>query len=241
MSVVHNTDVHVGTPPPDYHHWTRTTIHFHGFPMWDKEDMELKFPDYESSARFSCLGSEWELGVRFVRKRFEFTRTLTYRSSASCNVTYAITLHRNQPHSVTTDTFHCGSKVEKVTRQGCLMVMHEYYQKALVIEVFMIPASHTFHAYLPTNPSACKIVQDLFNDEKFADIVFEVGGGIKTSEDNESENMPSSIKYYAHRNIIEKAAPLLAEFCASDKFPSLVKLEDVSKASIALRLWYRLA
>lgn len=188
--------------------------------------MELSKFDYERSARFSCLGSEWELVARFVRKpRMEFAITLTYRSSTSCSVTYKL-----HGHSAITKTFHCGTKDEQVSRKCIHFNLRGIEQNALVIEVFMMPASHTFHAYLPTNPSACKIVQDLFNDKKFADIIFEVGEGIKTSDANESKNMPSSIKYYAHRIIIEKAAPLLAEFCVSDEFPSLVKLEDVSPA-----------
>jgi len=78
----------------------------------------------------------------------------------------------------------------------------------------MKPAA-TSPLFIPDNPSTHKIVQDLFMDEDYADVVFEVGGrGCATNEAKRPKNSPA--KFYAHKLILRKAAPQLAELCMPD-------------------------
>ena len=106
--------------------------------------------------------------------------------------------------------------------------------EALVIEVLMRPSNYPFHPIIPANPSSCKTVQDLFNDAEFSDIVFEVEGGNKRGAEKGDEK---SAKFYAHRIILKKAAPLLSDMITSDS-SSLVKVPNVSPCAFEVVLRY---
>ena len=91
----------------------------------------------------------------------------------------------------------------------------------LTVEVQMKPAGYSA-PFIPTNPSACPTVRDLYMDEESADIVFEVKGGANNDAGSQEEILTVSTKFYAHRLILKKAAPVLFELCKSnsdDSFP----------------------
>lgn len=106
---------------------------------------------------------------------------------------------------------------------------------ALVIEVLMRPSDYPFHPFIPVNPSSCKTVQDLFNDEEFSDVVFEVGGGNKSGA---KKGDVESTKFYAHRIILKKAAPLLADMISTNDSSSVVKIPNVSPGVFGVLLRY---
>jgi hypothetical protein len=66
-------------------------------------------------------------------------------------------------------------------------------------------------------------------DEESADVVFEVKGGSETND---------SAKFYAHRLILKKVSPQLAELSMSDKSPSLIELPDISPKTFMALLLY---
>jgi len=137
----------------------------------------------------------------------------------------------------------------------------------LVIEVRMKTVKCP-PAFIADNPSTHITLQSLFMDEESADIVFYIGGenledkvsdqGNKSSgakfysrrlsftkrsapqltgqqEENEATK---ATKFYAHRLISKKAAPLLAELSASDESPSHVEIPNLSSAAFKAMLLY---
>ncbi len=85
--------------------------------------------------------------------------------------------------------------------------------------------------FFPQNPSACKIVQDLFMDKESADVVFEVAGDKQsTREGRKKVQKTSPTTFYAHRKILIRAAPQLAESCMTlqDGSSNVVEITNIS-------------
>jgi len=143
------------------------------------------------SSRFSCLGSDWDLTLRFTR--FRSTATLGYRSSASAKVTFAILIKNHvTEYPAITEAFDCDKQtaMRVCLEENLFKFISCRVHGALVVDVLMKPAGYPFHAFIPVNPSTCKTVQDLFNDKELADIVFEVGGANENDQGCENENKP---------------------------------------------------
>ena len=67
-------------------------------------------------------------------------------------------------------------------------------------------------AFVPENPSSCKLIQRLFMDETTADIIFEVvGEEAKANARKKAKTSP--VIFHAHRFILQQCAPQLAEVC----------------------------
>ena len=99
---------------------------------------------------------------------------------------------------------------------------------ALVIEVHMKlinPPTPIHPPFIPENPS-CKIIQGMFMDEESADIVFEVGGQ-KYESNARKKAKTSSVTFPAHRLIMQKCSPTLAELCGSEGDNSPIPIPDV--------------
>ena len=97
---------------------------------------------------------------------------------------------------------------------------------ALVIELHMKLVDPT-KPFIPENPS-CNIMQDMFMDEEYADIVFEVGGqNFKSNARKKAKT--SSIMFPAHSLILRKCSSTLAEVCGSTMEKSTpIQIPDVS-------------
>ena len=98
---------------------------------------------------------------------------------------------------------------------------------ALVIELHMKLVDPT-KPFIPKNPS-CKIIHDMFLDEEYADIVFEVGGqNFKSNARKKAKT--SSIMFPAHSFILRKCSSTLAEVCGSTMEKSTpIQIPDVSR------------
>ena len=75
--------------------------------------------------------------------------------------------------------------------------------------------------FIPDNPSACKVIQDMYMDKKSTDVVFEVGGRHATTTAKTKKVKDASTEFYAHRLILMKAAPQIAELCIVSNESSL--------------------
>ena len=75
--------------------------------------------------------------------------------------------------------------------------------------------------FIPENLFACKAIQDMYMDKESADVVFEVGGQHATTRANAKKVKTVSTEFYAHRLILMKAAPQLAELCMVSNESSL--------------------
>ena len=114
------------------------------------------------------------------------------------------------------------SKLISALKDGCLIIRVEMRSSG--------PADTT--SFIPENP-LCKSIFKLFNDDKSSDIVFEIScGEVKNAQNKRAE---TSTAFHAHRLILERCAPLLAEFCGES---SLVAISDVNPDIFSLLLGY---
>ncbi len=111
-------------------------------------------------------------------------------------------------------------------------VIDSLVDSALVIEVYIElvnPITTTSPPFLPENPSY-KIIQGMFMDEEFSDIVFEVGGQ-QFNDDAMKKAKTLSVIFPAQQFILRKSSSsTLAKLCrsAGDKTASPIQISDVS-------------
>lgn len=96
--------------------------------------------------------------------------------------------------------------------------------------------------FIPENPSACSGIQGMFMDAESADVVFEVGGQHAANEAKQKKIKTSKTEFYAHRPILMKVAPALADMIkmSHDVTPTRIAICDVSSCifNIVLRYMY---
>lgn len=164
-----------------------------------------------ASPSFSCLGRDWAVKIEGTGPG---TIYIKLQSSNYENVDAGISIHDGL-RCWKPDDFYLG--VSAVT--GYLV------DGDLWIEVSM---RMTNCAFFP-EPSACQTLRELFMEKESADVVFDIKGDQKTSP---------KMKFYAHRLILRKASPQLAELCVMDGSPSHVEIPDISPATFELLLRY---
>jgi hypothetical protein len=112
----------------------------------------------------------------------------------------------------------------------------------LIIEIRMrlvTPTKSVPPPFIPENPSACKTIQGVFLDEKYSDIVFEVGG------DQRKDNAMKVAKiarerFPVHRVIVASCSSMFAELCEShdDGTTPIIQINDVKPDVFRLLLSY---
>jgi hypothetical protein len=112
----------------------------------------------------------------------------------------------------------------------------------LVFQVHMRLANHTKPdppIFIPENPSACKMIQGLFMNDKSANIVFEVGGN--KGKDNATKVAKTApVTFPAHRLIVENCSSIFADLCESqdDSAITPIQINDVTPDVFRLLLSY---
>ena len=233
----HTAVVHAGTPSHDFQgEWAKTTVYFHGFAGLPAERGKGVW-----SPKFKCLGYIWEIhlypGGDNV-KDHGTTRISIYlksRHSENIKVAYQLAIGNNYNISQT-DTFNLNtSRGFGIDRNSAL---NNLVHGALAIQVRMKPANSP-PPFIPDNPSTYDTIQSLFMEKESADIVFHVGGERKDTDPTDSGAKALDTKeFHAHRLILKKAAPLLAELSMCDKSPSHVEIPNVSPAAFKALLLY---
>ena len=94
----------------------------------------------------------------------------------------------------------------------------------LVVEIYMRnpkPPKLTLPQFTPENPSACKIIQLMFNDEESSDTMFVV---VEHQSKNNAEKVakiaPVTVTFHAHRLILKACSAILAELIESEGDPT---------------------
>jgi hypothetical protein len=207
-------------------YWVTTTIRFHGFD-------DLPKSESKTSPRFFCLGYQWQLELSAQYDGRTVRLNLCDRSKRThLKVYYQFLNDDISAHwfSGTSDNHYPSwllkkSEASSHVRNGTLSIQirlttDNYHPR---------PQPQTF---IPSNPSACKTIQDSFMAEDSADVVIEIG-------ENEEGNMSPTTKFYAHYFILKRASPLLAELCkSSNDSPSRVQLSNESPDNFKDMLLY---
>ena len=238
--------VHVGTPPPIFDDWETTKVYFHNF-----ANLPKKSAAEVSSPKFPCLGRQWRLWLDFVeddtygRDKLWLDISLHNRSHKDITVKCGISIKDYNDRKICNveeppTQYSKHRWADFITRQ---MALNSLVYGTLVVEVRMKRPEYPSHPFIPMNPSVFGLVKDLFMDEATADVIFVVGGkqevavveaGLESNEDNSTHRSTDAASepetFFAHSLILKKAAPLLAEMCASDDAdgsPSTVQIPNV--------------
>jgi hypothetical protein len=171
-------------------------------------------------ARFSFFGHEWDLTVGNSNQF-----TIWHRSTTQITLEEPIGLSFGHAIWKFREKYvfdHNSTSSISLRRDDALKSIEN---GALIFEVRMRKPKD-YRLLMPENPSMCKTVQGLFMDKESADVVFEVGGRRRESGSKKSKTEPT--EFYAHRNILKTAAPLLADLWNSDDSPSRIQLPNES-------------
>ena len=221
-------------PSPAHDNWERFTVHFPGF-----TDLSTEQGDHVESHSFHCFGHEWSVCLGPLGETAHSSTISLYLrlvSVGSVEIGYSFSIKDdivparkftnviigdgNKTDMFGTSEFRERSEVVDSLKHGVLAI--EVRMKLINIPL----------PYIPDNPSACKIVQELFMEKDHADVVFEVGGGcVTTGRSRQKKAKKATSLFYAHRMILEKAAPQLVELIIPDKSPSRVEIPHTSSES----------
>ena len=211
--------VHVGEAPPEFFSaWFSTTaVCFHGF-----ADLPHEHGSSVKSSSFRCLGTEWclQLYPRGDSRDDEehVSLFLVHLGAESINIEYSLNVRGITSMVSVTRHFEVeGSGYGYNNFLKRETALKSLVKGTLVIEVRM-KAHRRGSTFVPSNPSTGLTLGDLFIKES-ADVMFEIGvGAVATGT------------FYAHRCILMKAAPQLANLCTAspgDKSPFLVPLHNM--------------
>lgn len=220
---------HMGTPPPDYHEeWATHTVHVHGFARLSSAQGA-----FMESPEFMLLGNQWCLriypGGIADADEGKTSLFLFKRSDKAIEVEYDFRVNDGNGKQVAY-TFAKRSTLLSAMVNG-----------ALAIEIHMRLAEPTKSVpapFIPQNPSACKIIQGLFLNNKSANIMFEVGGGEKPKNNAMKAAKPAPVSFPAHRCIVENCSSILAELCESHDDSAAIQINDVTPDIFRLLLSY---
>jgi hypothetical protein len=234
---LHTSVVHVGEAPPDFpsDSWVSTTVYFHGF-----ADLPHEKGSLVTSSEFHSLGHKWYLKLYPGGQKDSgdgeerISLYLRHCGDETINIEYRLDVRDFTCEAIASISkrfagklgYGCRNFLKRETALTCLV------QGALVIEVMMKVESGG-STFVPSNPSAGLTFKRLFMDQESADVVFEIGGGaVETGNEMSTKKRMTSKTFYAHRCILMKMAPQLADLCSAsqsqdDNCPFVVLLHNV--------------
>jgi hypothetical protein len=243
--------VHVGTPPKGYHEWTTTKLHFHGFDGLSAErGVGVKSPEFMACGNTWCL-KLYPGGERVGSRTGWVAIYLVNRSNKIIEIGCGFSIKDGKGKQVASMQTPTYATFPSVGSQGRSRGFTNFVERStiidslvdgtLVVEVHMKP-HEPFKAaltqFIPENPSACKIIPLMFNDEESADIVFAVG-------EHQSKNNAAKVAkiapviFYAHCLIVRACSAILSDLCESkgdQKTP--IEITDVSPEVFRYLLYY---
>ena len=240
-----SSNTHVGRAPPGYNQNFMThTLHFHDFATLSTERGE-----FVKSPEFMLLGNQWsvemypggdeeemypggdEEGSIYLQNMSNNAIDIEYGFSVKVGrgkqVVYQSTHHTFDPAN-STGLSSWGVGIAKRS-----VLLSSLVDGTLIIEVRMkltVPTDVSVvpPPFFPENPSACKMIQGLFLNDKSADIVFAVVG---------DDALP--VTFSAHRVIVSSCSTVLADLCESHGGGSTpIQITGVSPDVVRLLLSY---
>mmetsp|Transcript_26677 Transcript_26677/g.49043 ORF Transcript_26677/g.49043 Transcript_26677/m.49043 type:complete len:404 (-) Transcript_26677:70-1281(-) len=204
--------------------WVKAEVRYHGFA--DLPPITIRGQGAKSP-EFTCLGHQWCLmvypnghpssgdgmvGVSLVNLsakdiRIDFGFCVKDSNGSEVNRKLLLSRHafRRKMASAGNSRFSKRSTMIQSLVDGTLIT--EVRMK--LAEPIETPRT----AFVPENPF-CNIIQQMFMDEKTADIVFEVGEK-KGWSNARKKAKTSPATFYAHQLILQKGSSTLAELCGS--------------------------
>jgi hypothetical protein len=249
-AIIASAHTHVGAAPPGYHpEWVTHTVHWHGF-----ESLSTLRGVFVASPDFDGFGHQWCLGIYpggdDDAAEGMVTTFLANRSDKAIDIDFVFSVNDGNgkqveyKRSATPFNFapmgdddgddYRGFNLERTKLMSSLV------DGTLVIEVRMRLSVSTKSApqpFVPENP-VIEMIQGLFLDEKYSDIIFEVGADKgKSSAMKVAKTAP--VTFSAHRVIIENCSSIFADLCEShDDSTTPIQINDVCSDVFRLLLFY---
>jgi hypothetical protein len=246
---------HVGTAPPGYQNeWVTHTVHWHGFPS-----LPVERDEYVDSPEFMLLGNQWCLAItpggEEDAEEGMVSLYLQNMSDKAIDIDFAFSVNdengkqvaykysNGSEHFDPVDVSTTGGDDDDDASSGGFTNFTK--RGTLAIEVRMrlsvprsVPTNPVPPPFIPENPSACKIIQGLFMNDKYSDIIFKVGG--RNGKGNARKVAKTTpLSFPAHRCIVENCSSILAELCESHSDgTSQIQINDVSPDIFHLLLSY---
>jgi hypothetical protein len=245
MSAPRVESVHVGTPPEGYQEWTTTKVHFHGFADLSTERVAHR---NNVSPEFIACGNPWRLwlypGGRQESRTGWVGIYLVNLSNKSITMHYGFSIKDGNGKQVankrrsTYFTFSpmSGRAWPDFAKRSKLL--DSLVDGTLIIEVHMKLQQQPAKLYfIPENPSACKIIPFMFNNDESADIVFQVSQQSKNSAAKVARIAP--VTFHAHCLIVRACSTVLADLCQSKgDLTTPIEITDVSPDIFRHLLYY---
>ncbi|KAL7526126.1 hypothetical protein ACHAXR_001331, partial [Thalassiosira sp. AJA248-18] len=225
----------IGTPPSGFlgrevHH-----VHVHGF-----AELPATRGIIVKSPEFTFFGHQWRLHIYPGGFRDSMPGMvgvfLEHCSNEKMKIQYDFTVRNVDNRQVATSRPFTWT-FDRQKSYGCFhnfayrsAIMNALVEGTLAIEVGMKlidPTSLPSLPFTPKNP-LCDILLNMFNDEDSADVVFEIQDG-----EHQGRKTRSSISkaphadLFAHRLILQKCAPDLAEVCGPGRDLTRVPITGV--------------
>ena len=211
------------------------------------EDLPSEKGQEVLSSKFSCFGSQWQLSiypggdndssdgmVGLSLVRCYQGRKLAVKYSLTMGLQYGSDRISRQGRSI-----FGGSNYSWGWHDFCFRkdIKEEGYldKRALIIHVSM-----ELDQCIPKNP-ASSIMLKLFDDEKSADVVFEIADQQKQSEsesDRKRAKTSTAKLYHAHRLILQHYSPELSALCATSDGLTPIIISDVKPEVFRHLLYY---
>ena len=226
--------VTVGCPPPSSppcEEWTSFQFHFHDF-----ANLSTTEGFWIASPEFTCNGHEWELRVYPGGSSLADDGNVSVKlgvkhlSEGTINIRFGMKLFdkfgkrrksvsgKKVVFSADTnlgfpvwgwDNFISRSKILDESKN--ILDSHG----TLTVGVSIEEEEKSTTVFVPKNPFS-NILEEMFNDEDTADICFEVSFAGEKEDDDGNKRVKTTTPFYAHRLILKKSAPMLADICGSN-------------------------
>jgi hypothetical protein len=249
---------HVGTAPPGYDgEWVTHTVHWHGFASLSAERGE-----FVASPEFMLLGNQWCMkiypGGKNNAEEGMVTVGLWNMSHKAIDIDYGFSVNNGNGKQV---IFKRSARPNRFDPTGAVntdgnvtdargwrnfakrtTLMRSLVKGTLIIEVrvrLATPTKAVLPPFIPENPLT-KMIQEEFLEDKYSDILFEVGGDQRKDNATKVAKI-TPVTFPAHRVIVAKFSNTFAEICASgggDNGTNPIPIDNVSPDIFRLLLSY---
>jgi hypothetical protein len=235
--------------------WVTHTVHVHGFGSLPSEQDE-----FVDSPEFMLLGNPWRLrvypGGSAGEKEGRVSIGLWNHSDKAIEIHYGFSINdedgKQVAYRISYDRLDDPDRFAPMGGDSDYWEISNFAKRSdllnslvngtLIIQVRIRSANPTTSVpppFIPKNPLT-KMIQEEFLEEKYSDIMFEVGGDQrKVNAKKVAKTTPFT--FPAHRVIVAKFSNTLAELCASgggDNGTNPIEIDNVSPDIFRLLLSY---
>jgi len=253
--IIASSHTHVGTALPGYHQdWVTHTIHWHGF-----ASLSTLRGVGVASPEFMLLGNQWRLriypGGDEIAAEGLMSIDLWNKSNKAIDAEYGFSVNDGNGKQVVYRQSEGPEHFAPMDDDGDDYDEDDYWgfsdfalrsdlmsslvNGTLVIQVCMKMAEPTKSVpppFIPENPLT-KMIQGLFLNDKYSDIVFEVGGDQR--KDNAKKVAKTApVSFPAHRLIVENCSSIFAELCELHDDCTTIQINDVTPDIFRVLLSY---